>query len=327
MYLSKWKKFKEYCEQKGAEPKRATPSLVANFLNYLDVVEHLAPATIKAYRAAIGHMTRASTGYDPGEDMVCSQLLKSIERASPPARSKVPSWDVSIVLRALLASDNTDDQLTHHLFTAKVTFLLALATGERRSGVHALSHEARVDMAIPPNLILKFVEGFIPKAWFLRKNRATLGNIEIPCVNDAATEQICPVHTTIRYLELVNARRSPAQTSLLVPHSPTNIKNLAIQAVPRYIVRLVKWAYSYFNLEAPDNVRGHDMRGVAASLAALSGVSLPDVLLSGDWTNAGTFLKHYFQGFSPDCVRDLRRIPSVVAGKKLIVPSSLQTAE
>ena len=301
--------------------------MVANFLNYLDVVEHLAPATIRAYRAAIGHITRAETGYNPGEDSVCSQLVKSIERASPPGRSRVPSWDVSVVLRALLAEDNSDEQLSRHLFTAKVTFLLALATGERRSGLHAFSHEASVNMTVPPRLVLKYVEGFVPKAWFLKKNRATLTDVEVPCVDDAATEQICPVHTTIRYLELVREHRSPAQTSLLIPHALTNRNNLAIQAVPRYIVRLVKWAYAYFGLEIPKHVRGHDTRGFAASLAALTGVSLPDVLRAGDWSSASTFLRHYFKRFSPDCVRDLRRIPSVVAGKQLIFPSRSQDQE
>ena len=253
--------------------------------------------------------------------------MKSIERASPPTGARIPTWDVSIVLRALLAAENSDEQLSRHLLTAKVTFLLALATGERRAGIHALSHEANVNMKIPPTLILKYVRGFVPKAWFLRRNRATLPELEIPCVNDAATEQICPVHTTIRYLELVKPHRSPAQTSLLVPHALTNPNNLSIQAVPRYIVRLVKWAYAYFDLPQPENVHGHDTRGFAASLTALTGVSLPDVLLAGDWTNTGTFLRHYFQGFSPDCVRDLRRIPSVVAGKQLILPSVLQTKE
>ena len=253
---------------------RASPGIVANFLNYLDVVEHLAPATIRAYRAAIGHITRAETGYNPGEDSVCSQLVKSIERAGPPGRSRVPSWDVSVVLRALLAEDNSDEQLSRHLFTAKVTFLLALATGERRSGLHAFSHEASVNITVPPRLVHKYIEGFVPKAWFL-KNRATLTDVEVPCVDDAATEQICPVHTTIRYLELVREHRSPAQTSLLIPHALTNRNNLAIQAVPRYIVRLVKWAYAYFWLEIPKHVRGHDTRGSQRALRLLQGLVCP----------------------------------------------------
>ena len=327
IYSSKWKKFTEYCERYGANPKRASPGLVANFLNYLDVAERLAPSTIRAYRAAIGHITRAETGYDPGEDEVCSQLVKSIERANPPGGSRVPTWDVGIVLRALLAPENSDEQLSQHLVTAKVTFLLALATGERRSGVHALSSDAQVSLTIPPTLVLHFVQGFVPKAWFLKKNKVTLPDIEIPCVNDAEVEQICPVHATIRYLELVSSLRTPAQTSLLIPHNPTNKKNLSIQAIPRYIVRLVRWAYAFFGYEPPESIRGHDTRGVAASLAALTGVSLPEVLQSGDWASANTFLRHYFQKFSPDCIKNLRRIPSVVAGKKLIVTSHSQAKE
>ena len=261
VYKSKWSKFVKYCRARGEEPTTAQAGLVTSFLNYLDVVERLAPATIRAYRAAIGHMTRTATGYNPGEDAICSQLVKSIERTATPTKQKIPQWDVSIVLRALLASDNSDEQLSRHIFTAKVTFLLALATGERRAGLHALSHEASVSMSAPPTLVLQHVAVFVPKAWFLRKNRFALPDIEVPCVEDAATEQICPVHTTIRYLELVKTLRTPAQTSLLIPHKPANPKNLAIQAIPRYIVRLVRWAYAYFGLDPPENVRGHDVRG------------------------------------------------------------------
>ena len=182
-------------------------------------------------------------------------------------------------------------------------------------------------MAIPPALHLQYVEGYVPKAWFLKKNQVTLPKLEIPCVDDAATEQICPVHTTVKYLDLVKNDRAHAQTSLVIPHNPANQKNVAIQAIPRYIVRLVRWAYMYYGLDPPETIRGHDTRGVAASLAALTGVGLADVLASGNWSSAQTFLRHYFRRFSPDCITNLQRIPSVVAGKQLIFPSRSQAKE
>ena len=141
-----------------------------------------------------------------------------------------------------------------------------------------------MNITVPPSFVLQFVQGFIPKALFFVKARRSAG---------------------FRSLEIVRVHRSPSQTSMLVPHSPTNTKNLVIQAVPRYIVRLPNWAYAHFNLDPTKNVWGQDMRGIAASLASPSGVSLSDVLLSGDWTNAGTFLRHYFHGRSPNCVRDV----------------------
>ena len=58
----------------------------------------------------------------------------------------------------------------------------------------------------------------------------------------------------------------------------------------------------------------HDTRG----LAALTGASLPDVLASGNWASANTFLRHYFKRFSCDAVHSFTAIQTFVAGKKLI---------
>ena len=89
------------------------------------------------------------------------------------------------------------------------------------------AHEVSVEMNMPPSIVLGHVKSFVPKAWFLRKNRATLDNIKIPYVNYATTEQICPVRHTMRYLELDRAQKSPVQTSQRILHAPTNRKNLA----------------------------------------------------------------------------------------------------
>ena len=326
VYASKFKTFVYYCRERDLDPHNVTPGMLANFLHYLDVVKKLQPSTIKAYRAAIGHMTRAETGYDPGTDEICSTLVKSIDRRHPPTQSRTPKWDISVVLRALLHSENSDEQLTRHILTAKTAFLLALATGERRSGLHALSHEASLVLECPPRLVLSYVEGFVPKAWFLKSKTATLKPVSLPCVDDAAVEALCPVHTTIRYLQLVKEDRSLAQTSLLIPHNLANKNNLSVQAVARYIVKLVKWAYAFWGDSVPDEVRAHDTRGLAASLAALTSVALDDILTAGNWSNANTFLRHYFKTLSPDCVQSLAIIPSFVAGRSLISVSSVTEA-
>ena len=323
VYLSKFHVFTKYCQERGLNERAPSPGTVADFLNHLDVVKKLKPATIKAYRAAIGHMTRLETGYDPGSDEVCGLLIKSIERGSSPKSNSVIEWDVDVVLRALLAPENSDEQLTRHVLTAKTAFLLALATGERRSGLHALSYDAHVDLECPPHLHLHYVEGYVPKAWFLRTKKVSLENIVLPCVNDAAAEAICPVHTTIRYLELVSSSRTRAQTSLLIPHNPTNTNNLSVHAVARYIVKLVKWAYAFEGVSEMPRVHAHDTRKVAASLAGITGVALDEILKAGNWASATTYLRHYFKTFSPECVRNLHSVASVVAGKQLIDFSSV----
>ena len=76
-------------------------------------------------------------------------------------------------------------------------------------------------------------------------------------------------------------------------------------------------------MQVPEGIKGHDTRGVAASLATLSGVSLTDVLVAGNWASANTFLRHYYRSFSPDFVHSLIDLPKFVAGKHVISYSSV----
>jgi hypothetical protein len=322
VYKSKFKVFELYCRRRGTLARSASPGTVTDFLHYLDVVKKLKPSTIKAYRAAIGHVTRLDTGYDPGEDRVCGLLVKSIERSASPTLARDVEWDVGLVLRTLL--EQPEEAMSRHLRTAKTTFLLALATGERRSGLHAISCNTRLEDSTPARLHLQFVEGFVPKAWFLKANRVSLAPIELPCVNEASCETICPVHVTLRYLELVKSNRSREQTSLLVPHTLDKTNNISVHAIPRYVVKLVRWCYETQGEQSVPRIRGHDTRKVAASLAALSGVALDKILVAGNWASASTFLKHYFKTLAPRIVRSLAHVPAVIASTSLITPSLLQ---
>ena len=57
------------------------------------------------------------------------------------------------------------------------------------------------------------------------------------------------------------------------------------------------------------------MRKVAASLRALSVGSLGDVLDSGNWAQAMTFIKHYFIQFSDTEQAALSHFPEIIAGR------------
>ena len=94
------------------------------------------PTTIKGYRAAIGHVLRLANGYDPGEDDIIRLLMKSFDRQRPVKSRKVPTWDVALVLDQLKQKEN--QELTFTELQAKAIFLLALATGARRSELWAL---------------------------------------------------------------------------------------------------------------------------------------------------------------------------------------------
>ena len=230
----------------ASQPRRRVQKNISQFLHSLDVVQRRAPSTTKAYRAAIGHVTRSTSGYNPGQNWVCSLLIKSIERSKPPSYNLVLTWDVG-KLHVLLQPEYDGAFLSCHLLTEKTTFLLAIE--ERRSGLHALAANVELENSSPTTLSLRFVDEFVPKAWFVRKNKVRFEPIVLPCVGNVTCKTICRVHTVIRYLNVVKSSRNHAQTSLLILHAPTNSNSLSLHAVPRYFIKLVHNGRTQFRRE------------------------------------------------------------------------------
>ena len=79
------------------------------------------------------------TGVDLSCDPAISSLLRSYRIDSAKSRNEVPTWDLSLVLNIL--SKAPFEPIKHigmKELTFKTVFLTALATGKRRSELHAL---------------------------------------------------------------------------------------------------------------------------------------------------------------------------------------------
>ena len=289
-YESKWRLFEAFCRDRSADAFAATPALVADFLVWLAHTRSASYSTIAGYRSAIGHVLRLATGYSPGTCPVLAQLMQSFRRTQPLPRQRVPLWDINLVLSVLCDPQCADDRLSEDILTAKTVFLLALASGDRRSALSALQHPPRFDESF---MFLSYCADFVPKSFFVRKNVASIDPIRIPFVSDDSCVQVCPCRTTLFYLDVVASRRASHHKTLLLHHSVDNPRSLTPQAVARYIIKLVRWAYSQAGASSPP-CRAHDVRKIAASMRALSGESLSDVLEAGQWSSPFTFLKHYF---------------------------------
>ena len=82
----------------------------------------------------------------------------------------------------------------------------------------------------------------------------------------------------------------------------------------RYVIHAIRWAYDVARKALPD-CRVHDVRKIAASLWALTGDSLQDVLSSGQCYSPYTFLKHYFVLLDPSQSSDVKL--QCVAGRSM----------
>ena len=130
--------FCSWCLSKQIDPLSITAQQLAEFFLYLFEDKGYTP-TIKGYRSAIARTIHLSGGPDFGSDEFLS-LMFNCFCIEHPKRRLVPAWDFGIVLKALqLSPFEPLDLISFKFLIYKCCFLLALATGRRRSELHALS--------------------------------------------------------------------------------------------------------------------------------------------------------------------------------------------
>ena len=323
VYDSKWKLFAGFCEKRGIPPEDAGPPLVADFLLFLFRDRHCSARTVASYRSALGNVLRFTSSYDPANDKIISQLIKGFKRQRPPTVSKVPHWDLGIVLRHFARPENANGFLDLHSLTAKAVFLLSLATAGRCQALAALEDDLSVVREFPLVIQIPFVAGFLPKQFFLLKNPKPPAPVELSELPGLNSVGICPVRTLLAYRSRVAPRRLPSQSSLFIPHAVGKTGRLHPSAVGRYIVKSILQAYDAEGLKHPSSVKAHDVRGVATSLRALTGVSLVDVVSAGGWSQPNTFVNFYLKQFTKGQLSSLAHLPDFCAAGGTIKPCSL----
>ena len=110
------------------------------FFMYLYQDLNRRPTTIDGYRIAIGG-TFGPVGLHISQTSDLNRLLSSFHRDRPKSSRNLPKWNLSVVLNELTKAPfepMKDTDLKH--LTLKIAFLLALASGKRRSEIHALRY-------------------------------------------------------------------------------------------------------------------------------------------------------------------------------------------
>ena len=167
--------FLKWCSQSACDPYTASLGSIADFLVSL-FDKNSSVSTIRGYRSAIASFP---AGFPDGSTVSNSpfltRLLKSFFLKRPPSRSLIPSWSLPSVLCSLTSSpfEPLHKASLFHL-TLKTVFRLAVASGQRRSSLQALS--------IEPGHLRWENSGvrLIPKASFIAKNQtASSGSVEV----------------------------------------------------------------------------------------------------------------------------------------------------
>ena len=141
-YDSRLAGFRKWCTSKACGPRSASLGCVADFfLSFFN--KDLSVATIRGYCSAIASVHKGgSDGSTVSFSPFLTRLFRSFFLKRPPSRSLVPSWSLPAVLRVLAEAPFEPLQKVSLFFlTVKTVFLLAIASGQRCSSIHALSVE------------------------------------------------------------------------------------------------------------------------------------------------------------------------------------------
>ena len=135
----------------------------------------LALSTLGGYRTAIANTLRHSLGCDLGSNPELISIMKSFKQKHLRTRCLVPSWDLALVLEKLRSSPfEPIESCSMKYLTFKAVFLTALASGRRRSELHAIE---RARLSWPENkehITCRVSTGFVGKNQIANDSRVVL---------------------------------------------------------------------------------------------------------------------------------------------------------
>ena len=322
-YKSKWLYFTHWATESGRNPLQASLPLLSEFLVHIFNERNVSVRTVKNYRSAISFHWKSLVGYEiPEQDPVLTDLFRSFQRERPIPQRHIVQWDIHLVLRYLQSPRfRNGENISDKDLTLKTTFLLALASGKRRSEIHALNKEVEwLQQGTSRAVRLSPDPTFVSKTHLSSGGIGALKPFVISQVPDTETasddnSQLCVVRTLECYLHRTEKYRTRNQNRLIISFQRGTDRDVKEQTISRYVKEIVVLAHSNQDPESIDKlvVKAHSVRHVATSLKALRSCSLREVMGAGAWASTNMFLSHYVQSYTANQLSKLADLGGFIA--------------
>ena len=179
IYKSKWALFEKWCRENSVDFSTPSVKHISDFFMYLyqDLNRH--PSTIDGYRPAIVD-TLGPAGLHIAQSSDLHRLLSSLHRDRPKSSRNLPKWNLSVLneLTKAPCEPMKDTDLKH--LTLKTAFLLALASGKRRSEIHAWVANKVSNLGQWEKVALFLSSDFIAKNQLAREDSQCVSPVTIP---------------------------------------------------------------------------------------------------------------------------------------------------
>ena len=304
-YQGKWSIFQSWCRDSDTSPVSPTIPKLLDFFSFLFNEKSLSVPAIKVYRSAIATTLKATGNWNLCWEDDIAALFRGMLVERPKTVQTTPKWDLSVVLRVLMKEPYEPMlHLSLKQLTLKTVFLVALATAQRRSELHAISFES---LAFKPTgeAVLGFIPGFLAKN---QRPSASRSPVIIPslsgfCSSGIPDRNLCPV----RALKFYHARtENPVirrgRQRLFLSYKEGYFQEIAAPTITRWVVEVIRDSYSRThssrNLLRDAKISAHEVRALATSWASFKGVSIQEVVQAATWKSQSVFSDFYFRDCS-----------------------------
>ncbi len=294
-YTLKWNLFVEWCSSHQEDPRRCSIRAVLSFLQQ-GLERRLSPSTLKVYVAAISAYHDPVEGKSVGKHNLVVRFLRGARRLNPPRPPSLPSWDLALVLRALITAPFEPLQSVELKFLSMKTILLtALASIKRVGDLQAFSVDDSCLQFGPADssATLRPRPGYVPKVP-TTPFRDQVVNLQAlpPEEADPALALLCPVRALRQYTDRTQSFRTSEQLFVCYGGQQKG-RAVSKQRMAHWIVDAITLAYEAQGVPCPLRLRAHSTRGVASSWVLARGASLADICRAAGWATPNTFARFY----------------------------------
>ena len=294
--------FVRWCETSQVDFRNPSIKQIADFLLHLFQEKNLQPSTIDGYRSAIADKL-GNTSVNIGKDENLTRLLDSFHRDRPKGRRGVPAWNLSLVLHQLTKApfEPLRKASLKHL-TFKTVFLLALASGKRRSEIHAWLNKNIRHQADWSKVSLYPSPSFLAKNHLAKEGPECVAPVVIPALAPTLDKSLkedrslCPVRALRYYLDKTQDLRTGKELVFVSFKQGFN-KDISPATISSWIKQTVVLCYDLSDQDSLTlhQVKAHDVRAFAASKAFQGGISLDQILAACHWKSHNTFTQFYLK--------------------------------
>ena len=229
-----------------------------NFFMYLYQDLNRRPSTIDGYRTAVVD-TLGPTAHHIAHNADLHRLLSSFHRDRPKSSRNLPKWALSVVLNELTKAPfepMKDTDLKH--LTLKTAFLLALASGKRRSEIHAWVANKVSNLGQWEKVAL-FPSDFIAKNQLAREGSQSVSPVTIPALTTIVDRQfkedrtLCPVRALRYYLDRTKYLRG-SRSLLFISFKKGHTSDIRPTTLSSWLKQTILLCYKQADQQALDQI-------------------------------------------------------------------------